>query len=172
MGNFGRDDRGGNRRGGGGRSFGARRDFGGGGRSFGDRPRSNFGGPRRSFGDRPDREMFKTTCSNCGKDCEVPFRPTSGKPVYCSDCFEKMGGREQGPQRSERSERFERPESRSQEPASNANRAQFDALNMKLDRILKLLEPEVTETVSEVVTEEEIKAPKVKKVAKKSTSKK
>jgi CxxC-x17-CxxC domain-containing protein len=36
-----------------------------------------------------DREMFKATCSDCGKDCEVPFKPTEGKPVRCSECFKK-----------------------------------------------------------------------------------
>ena len=42
--------------------------------------------------DRGPREMFTATCSNCGKDAQVPFRPTSGKPVYCSDCFRSMRG--------------------------------------------------------------------------------
>ncbi len=42
--------------------------------------------------DRGPREMFTATCSNCGRDAEVPFRPTSGKPVYCSDCFRSMRG--------------------------------------------------------------------------------
>jgi CxxC-x17-CxxC domain-containing protein len=37
--------------------------------------------------DRAPREMFSATCSSCGKEAQVPFRPTSGKPVYCSDCF-------------------------------------------------------------------------------------
>ena len=36
---------------------------------------------------RGPREMFTATCSACGKEAQVPFRPTSGKPVYCSDCF-------------------------------------------------------------------------------------
>jgi CxxC-x17-CxxC domain-containing protein len=40
--------------------------------------------------DRPQREMFSATCSNCGKEAQVPFRPTSGKPVYCSDCFQSQ----------------------------------------------------------------------------------
>ena len=42
--------------------------------------------------DRGPREMFTATCSNCGKEAQVPFRPTSGKPVYCSDCFRSMRG--------------------------------------------------------------------------------
>ena len=42
--------------------------------------------------DRGPREMFSATCSNCGNEAQVPFRPTSGKPVYCSDCFRSMRG--------------------------------------------------------------------------------
>jgi len=36
-----------------------------------------------------DREMFKIKCAECGKDAEVPFKPTEGRPVYCRDCFMK-----------------------------------------------------------------------------------
>jgi CxxC-x17-CxxC domain-containing protein len=39
------------------------------------------------YRERGPREMFEATCSNCGKTASVPFRPTSGKPVYCDDCF-------------------------------------------------------------------------------------
>ena len=38
---------------------------------------------------REPREFFKATCSDCGKECEVPFKPTEGRPVYCRDCFRK-----------------------------------------------------------------------------------
>jgi len=43
---------------------------------------------RRSF-DRGPREMHKAICSDCGQECEVPFKPTEGRPVYCRECFEK-----------------------------------------------------------------------------------
>lgn len=33
------------------------------------------------------RETFSATCANCGRKTEVPFRPVSGRPVYCRDCF-------------------------------------------------------------------------------------
>ncbi len=56
---------------------------GGGGRRFGGG--GGFGGPRR-FNDGP-REMHKTICAECKKECEVPFKPTEGRPVYCRDCF-------------------------------------------------------------------------------------
>ena len=36
------------------------------------------------------RQMFPATCAECGKDTEVPFEPTDGRPVYCSDCYKKV----------------------------------------------------------------------------------
>ena len=39
--------------------------------------------------DRGPREMHKAICSECGKECEVPFQPTEGKPVFCRECFAK-----------------------------------------------------------------------------------
>ncbi len=50
---------------------------------------------RRSGGggfDRRPTTMFPAVCDKCGKDCQVPFRPSGDKPVYCSNCFEKEGG--------------------------------------------------------------------------------
>ena len=52
--------------------------FGGGG--------NRSGGFRSNFG---PREMHKAVCADCGKECEVPFKPTEGKPVYCRDCYQK-----------------------------------------------------------------------------------
>ncbi|MCX8194937.1 MAG: DNA-directed RNA polymerase [Candidatus Micrarchaeota archaeon] len=36
-----------------------------------------------------NREMHKATCSDCGSECEVPFKPAEGRPVYCRECFQK-----------------------------------------------------------------------------------
>ena len=44
------------------------------------------GGFKRDFG---PREMHKATCADCGQECEVPFKPIEGKPVYCRDCYSK-----------------------------------------------------------------------------------
>jgi len=51
----------------------------------------NEGGFRgnRSFG---PREMHKATCSECKKECEVPFKPTPGKEVYCQECYREVKG--------------------------------------------------------------------------------
>lgn len=148
MANFRRDfnDRGGGNRGGG-RFFGGR----GGGFSRGD--------------DRP-REMFRTVCSNCGNPCEVPFRPTTGKPVYCSDCFEKMGGRGSSAGSLERDRRNDGP----QAPRSDQYKTQFIELNEKLDKILKLLKPVEVEKIE--VKEELKEEPKMEKVVKTSKVKK
>jgi len=155
MGSFNRDDRsgGGFRRGG----------------------RSSFGAPR-SFdrgGDRGNRPLFDAVCSNCGKPCQVPFRPTNGKHVYCSDCFEKMGNRGD-------SRRPERSDFRAQTPSVDQNKAVFDSLNNKLDKIIRLLEAktETTPVAPIIVDPEQIPgidlemAPKVKKASKKVSSKK
>lgn len=39
---------------------------------------------------RGEREMFSATCSSCGREAQVPFRPNGSKPVYCSDCFSQQ----------------------------------------------------------------------------------
>ncbi len=36
-----------------------------------------------------DRKMYKCTCSDCGKDSEVPFEPKPDRPVYCKECLPK-----------------------------------------------------------------------------------
>ena len=49
---------------------------------------------KRQFGNR-DKErpqMHEAVCSDCGKKCEVPFRPTGDKPVYCTQCFSSHRG--------------------------------------------------------------------------------
>ena len=60
---------------------------GGGGGGYG---RGGGGGGYGGGYDRPRREMFPATCSQCGKDTQVPFQPRGDKPVYCSDCFESV----------------------------------------------------------------------------------
>ena len=52
----------------------------------------SYGGGGGGGYERAPREMFSATCSNCGREAQVPFRPTSGKPVYCSDCFRSIRG--------------------------------------------------------------------------------
>lgn len=70
--------------------------------------------------------MHPAVCDNCRKDCEVPFRPTSGKPIFCSSCFESKGGSD-----SRRSEgrNFDRPSFEdSPRFAGEAGRPMFEAV--------------------------------------------
>ena len=55
-----------------------------------DRPFRRSFGNRRPFGG--PREMHKATCAECGKECEVPFKPRGDRPVYCKECFLKRKG--------------------------------------------------------------------------------
>jgi CxxC-x17-CxxC domain-containing protein len=73
-------------------SFGSRDSRSNDRESSGRREESRFGDSRRfERRDSPssERRMHEVTCAKCGVRCEVPFRPTKGKPVYCSDCFKK-----------------------------------------------------------------------------------
>ena len=67
-----------------------------------------------------DKPMHRVVCDKCGETCEVPFKPTSGKPVYCSDCFRKN----------------EYSESRSK---SSSSSRELEEINLKLDKILKAM---------------------------------
>ena len=47
-----------------------------------------MGNFNRGFNSQP-QQMHKATCSECKQECEVPFKPAEGKPVYCKTCFQK-----------------------------------------------------------------------------------
>ncbi|MCX5716194.1 MAG: hypothetical protein NTV07_04965 [Candidatus Omnitrophica bacterium] len=53
-------------------------------------------GQREARQDRDYRErtLYKAICADCNKECEVPFRPSQDRPVYCKECFasRKVGG--------------------------------------------------------------------------------
>jgi len=45
------------------------------------------GGFKRPQGQQ--MESHKAICADCGKECEVPFKPAKDRPVYCRDCYGK-----------------------------------------------------------------------------------
>ena len=66
----------------------ARKASSGGGGSYSRSSGGGYGGGSGGYGGpRAEREMHPATCSNCGRETMVPFVPTSGKPVYCQECF-------------------------------------------------------------------------------------
>lgn len=139
------------------------KNFNRGGGFGGDRGNSGFrggfgggfnGGGARSF-DRP-KEFFKAVCDECGRDCEVPFRPTGSRPVLCSNCFEAKNGprpqRSARPDDSTRVRRFERDGSpiETREERDNRNismlRDEIVKLNEKIERLVETLSaPKVEE---------------------------
>lgn len=155
MGNFNKGGKFGGDRGG--KKFGGRKNFGE--RSFGGN-RGGFGGGRDGNRERPD--MHKAVCSDCGKGCEVPFRPTGDKPVYCSDCFKNQGHDNSRDSRGGRNDfgardsrpRFEEKRSYSNDAGKSSEqyRAQFDMLNAKLDKLIKILTPAVSSETKETET--------------------
>ncbi len=42
------------------------------------------GGPPSNYA----KVETRTTCSQCGKETTVPFKPTQGRPVFCRECFQ------------------------------------------------------------------------------------
>jgi len=122
-------------------------------RVFGDRgnSRGGFGGRSRGgFRDRDsgfDRrrpEMHEVTCDKCGKQCEVPFKPTGDKPVFCSDCFRKE---DSGSRRNSSS---------SDSSQGGISQEQYRELNTKLDKILGILEMIEFEEEGDEDSEEEV----------------
>ena len=110
--------------------------------------RGGFGGGRSFNGHRSSgpREMHDATCSKCGKECQVPFRPTGEKPVLCSECF---GGRDL------RNGNNSRPFQPRSQPAGDSK--QMEQINAKLDKIIAILsdlELEVPAEDEEVIDED------------------
>ncbi len=119
------------------------------------------GDRNRRFGDRNsrsgDREMHQAVCDKCGNECEVPFRPTAGKPIYCNDCFGKSTGR--------------KGKERVGGGGNDQVSQQLSALSGKLDRILSLLDPRVSKKES-LSKETTVKSASKKPAAGKKTKKK
>ncbi|MCL4365945.1 hypothetical protein M1437_01830 [Patescibacteria group bacterium] len=75
----------------------------------GNRSGGGRGFERRDFnrGSRRPVQMHQAVCDNCGQSCEVPFRPTSGKPIFCSNCFEKNRNSDSRPSNFEEKRMFD-----------------------------------------------------------------
>lgn len=80
--------------------------------------RLNRGRTSDDRGFRPP-QMHTAICSKCGKPCQVPFRPTGNRPIFCSDCFRTEGG----------SSSTRRLDERNPQTASDrSNRPMYDAI--------------------------------------------
>jgi len=45
---------------------------------------------------RREKTLYEAICAECSKVCEVPFRPTENRPVYCKECWSKRRGQGHG----------------------------------------------------------------------------
>ena len=59
-------------------------------RQYGNNGNSSNSYGNDSYGYKPRREMFPAVCAECRKDTQVPFQPRQDRPVYCSDCYNKV----------------------------------------------------------------------------------
>ncbi len=117
---------------------------------FGDKGGDRDSG-RQMFG---EKRLYEAVCDTCGNSCEVPFRPTGEKPIYCRQCFVKPEGR---------TNTFAAPK------PSEDYKDHFRMINKKLDTLLALLSPVATQKVAFAEPTVEIHGPeKEAKKAKKS----
>lgn len=154
--------------------------------NFNKRGGSQGGFRRPSFGGRDGRDrgpvtMHKATCAECGDICEVPFRPTGDKPVYCSNCF---GSKRDGGDRGGRKD-FGRPsfgrdrggfdrgrDSHSRPAPSNDGevKRQLEGISLKLDQLIRSID-KLSEVKAEVKTVVKKAPAKAKAPAKKAKKK-
>jgi len=115
----------------------------GGGFGRRDEGRSSFS--KKNWGgsggrDRIPVTMYPAVCDQCGKSCEVPFRPTQGKPVYCDVCFKSRGEAEN----NRGGGRFSTPvRTNIDSNVSKGNKdelKQLEILNEKMDQLIKAVE--------------------------------
>jgi len=85
-------------------------------------------------------ELHKAVCDKCGRECEVPFKPTGGKPIYCRSCFREnsseSGSRENFAPRGKSNDTFD------SKMKSSPNPEDLEKINRKLDKIMKALKIE------------------------------
>ncbi|MGV8141118.1 MAG: CxxC-x17-CxxC domain-containing protein [Candidatus Woesearchaeota archaeon] len=91
-------------------------------------------------------KLHEAVCDRCGQKCDLPFKPTGNKPIYCRSCFRETKGSSEDNFRSRGksgsrfehrgADRFDRePETKEQPIPSDA----LDKINRKLDKIMKAL---------------------------------
>ena len=119
--------------------------------SFGSNRFEKTGFSKKNWGDRKSNDgpvvLHKAVCSECNKTCEVPFRPTGEKPVYCNNCFNPAGGsfRESKnnnhfPKRDFGSRDAYIPRSENGTSNNEAVSKQLEILNTKIEQLARSIE--------------------------------
>lgn len=129
------------------------------------RGRDNHRGGKRSDFNRGGRknsertEMFRAICATCNKSCDIPFKPSNDRPVYCSDCFQANREREDGKNEGMRRDSSRHSDSSQRYPKNSSSftpqrdslegkhvkelKKQIEITNDKLEQIIQLLRGEV-----------------------------
>lgn len=128
---------------GGGKRFGA-----GSKPSFGARGKPSFG--KKSWGDNKSSGPIthhKATCTKCGDSCEVPFKPVSGKPIFCRNCFVKTADTGKGRAGDAYPKREYQPHGYTKPAAESGGNKdvlkQLEVLNGKIERLIHAVEVSV-----------------------------
>jgi CxxC-x17-CxxC domain-containing protein len=147
-----------------------------------------FGGKFEGGGERGGQhharpiQLFDAVCAQCGKNCQVPFRPNGEKPVYCRECFGKqpyVPGRNSngadGPRpdfRAQPHPAFQPGPPRMSDGGVDALKRQLDSLEAKVTRILELMNKKAEAPAAPVVNfVPKAEAPKAVKAKAKKTKK-
>lgn len=118
--------------------------------------------------------MHSAICAECGERCEVPFRPSGEKPVYCNNCF--GGKRAGGNDRLDRRVKSTFSRSATNHESGNNLKSEIDSIISKLDQLTeavqKLAERKTVPQKEEKTPEAKTKITKKKSVSKKTTKNK
>ncbi len=89
-------------------------------------------------------ELHQAICAKCGQECDVPFKPTGNKPVYCRSCFRENEGSAEPRGRSNDFERNapSRDRFRDAPQRSSPSSDDLEKINRKLDKIMRALKIE------------------------------
>jgi len=116
--------------------------------------RSEIKPSRPAFGRSSNKdsgfELHEVTCDKCGMKCDIPFKPTNNKPVYCRSCFRKEGGaasrggfdRFESRGQFDAKPKFEEFKPHHESSTANTSSEDLDKINRKLDKIMKALKIE------------------------------
>ncbi len=121
--------------------------------ALGGKPAFGARGGKPSFGKKPWENRssgpmthHQATCTNCGDSCEVPFKPVSGKPIFCRKCFVKTGDTGAGragdryPKREYTPRTYAHAEPETNKSSDFVVVKQLEAMNAKLERLIQVVE--------------------------------
>jgi len=129
-------------------------------------------------GSGAERPKIKVVCAVCNRETTVPFKPITGKPVLCKDCFiaQKYGSKEGVQTPPETEQPAEQPtveEAKTKRPSAAAEAIPQDEAPIDLHEVEKQQEPTVDsesqaaevpeETQEEAEEDEEVDAKPVVK---------